>query len=241
MHWNWLLVEREHFTSISGIYLFFEPPVPLNSVQQRRTWDVYNCLAHHPTVSGTKTSLHCSQYSATGPEIQQNESSPSHCAVFWHSSSMNQISQNVLLFHFLFLNFVCAYHISHVCYKLRPFHLPCFDHSHTVMSRSSSFCNPLQPGNPKSIWGPIFFQTFLFVLTGKLGEAVTFSARRSVWPLVSTAIILTRITSFFTFPLDSASNYATVVSFPVFPISLFPNHTPPPFDTMDPKFEMLTA
>jgi len=38
-----------------------------------------------PSFLEPKASLNCPQYSATGPEIQQNESSPSHCVVFWHS------------------------------------------------------------------------------------------------------------------------------------------------------------
>lgn len=49
------------------------------------SWDVYTCLAHHPTVSGTKSFTTLIIMFRHWPEIQQNESSPSHCAVYWHS------------------------------------------------------------------------------------------------------------------------------------------------------------
>jgi hypothetical protein len=171
---------------------------------------------------------------------------PSHCAVFWHSflCTPNLPKYSFVLFSLpkfcmCLSHFTCMLQAPPISPSLL-WSLPYSSVKGTKyeVPRSTSPCSPviLTPSDDQ-----FFSQTFLFVLTGKLDEAVTFSARRSVWLFVSTAIIFTGFSLFFTFPLDSASNYATVASFPVLPSSLFPHPPPPPFDTMDLKFEMLTA
>jgi hypothetical protein len=135
-HWNWLLVETELCTGVSGIYLF------LNDVYVLTLWDrlrfemFITVWLITPPFMEPKVLLPCLQYSSTEPEIQQNESSPSNYALFWHSFLCISNLPKCSFVVFSLPKLLCAYHISHAYYKLRPFHLHRFDHSLTVMSRA---------------------------------------------------------------------------------------------------------
>jgi hypothetical protein len=124
---------------------FFEPPLFLNSVDQSTFWEVHNCVAHRPTFSGTKSFISAFTTSRhyTWSSARWIHSKPLR-RVLTFFLVYAKISQSVLSLHFLFLNSVCAYHISHACCKLRPFNHPCFDHSHRV--------GLLQPPDPTSLW-----------------------------------------------------------------------------------------